>query len=229
MIRLDAVEVHQGRFVLTVDAEIPSGSRVAVMGASGSGKSTLLSLLAGFIWPDVGRLWLDKVNHSQSPVSKRPMSILFQDSNLFPHLTAFENVAVGIDPNLRLQSTDKTRVSEALEKVGLDGFAHRRPADLSGGQQSRVALARVLLQRQPLVLLDEPFAALDPGLRREMLFLVGELCTEQDQTLVMVTHDLRDAKALCENVLLLEDGQVILHDRIEDVEARQDPNLSPWR
>ncbi|MEJ6391185.1 thiamine ABC transporter ATP-binding protein [Gymnodinialimonas ulvae] len=228
MLRLEDVHVRQGSFELSLSLDIPKGARVALMGASGSGKSTVLSVVAGFTWPDSGTVWIDGVDVSRAAVSKHPISILFQDGNLFPHLTVFQNVALGIEPSLKLRADDQKRVGEALDKVGLHGFGTRKPAELSGGQQSRVALARMLLQDRPLVLLDEPFAALDPGLRRDMLELVARLCAETGQTLIMATHDLRDAERLCDRVLLLEDGRVALEGSLSEAIAHQAEALRPW-
>ncbi|WP_224816759.1 thiamine ABC transporter ATP-binding protein [Hasllibacter sp. MH4015] len=228
MLRLEDVTLRLGAFTLSLSLDVPKGARVALMGASGSGKSTLLSVIAGFSVPDRGTVWINGADVTHAPVAERPMSILFQDGNLFPHLTAQQNVAVGIEPGLTLRREDQERVTEALEKVGLDGMGHRKPAELSGGQQSRVALARMLLQDRPLVLLDEPFAALDPGLRREMLDLVKALCAETGQTLVMVTHDLRDAERLCDHLLLLEGGTVVLDAPLAGSVAERAPVLEPW-
>lgn len=209
MLRLDHALMRLGDFVLQVDLAVERGERVAVMGASGSGKSSLLALIAGFMTPDAGRVLLDGVECTDMAVSERPLSILFQDGNLFPHLPVFENVALGLRPDLRLSRDDRARVLNALSKVGLEGLDQRFPSDLSGGQQGRVALARMLLRDRPLALLDEPFAALDPGLRKDMLSLLNTLCQETGLTLVMVSHDLRDAARLCDRIVLLSQGRVI--------------------
>lgn len=228
MLHLENIRVRQGSFTLSAHLTVPEGARVALMGASGSGKSTLLSTLSGFLWPDEGRVSMWGNDVTRLPVADRPVSILFQDGNLFPHLNAFDNIALGIAPNLNLSAADKTRVEGALKKVDLDGMAGRMPAELSGGQQSRVALARMLLRDKPVALLDEPFSALDPGLRREMLGLVRTLCDETGQTLVMATHDLRDAERLCDRVLLLEGGEVGLNADLSEAIADRAPALHPW-
>lgn len=228
MLHLENIRVQQGTFTLSAHLTVPEGARVALMGASGSGKSTLLSTLSGFLWPDEGRVSMQGKDVTKWPVADRPVSILFQDGNLFPHLNAFDNIALGIAPNLRLSPADKSRVEGALKKVDLDGMAGRMPAELSGGQQSRVALARMLLRDKPLALLDEPFSALDPGLRREMLGLVRTLCDETGQTLVMATHDLRDAERLCDRVLLLEGGEVVLNADLGAAISDKAPALQPW-
>ncbi|WP_341863293.1 ATP-binding cassette domain-containing protein [Gymnodinialimonas sp. 57CJ19] len=228
MLHLENIRVRQGSFTLSAHLTVPEGARVALMGASGSGKSTLLFTLSGFLWPDEGRVTMRGKDVTRLPVADRPVSILFQDGNLFPHLNAFDNIALGIAPNLNLSVADKARVEGALKKVDLDGMAGRMPAELSGGQQSRVALARMLLRDKPVALLDEPFSALDPGLRREMLGLVRTLCDETGQTLVMATHDLRDAERLCDRVLLLEEGEVALNADLVEAIADKAPALHPW-
>jgi thiamine transport system ATP-binding protein len=119
-------------------------------------------------------------------------------------------------------------VDAALARVGLGGMGARRPADVSGGQQGRAALARVMLQERPVALLDEPFAALDPGLRRDMLELLGELWRERGMSLVLATHDLRDAERLCERVLVLEAGRVVLDRPVAGLRADAPEALRDW-
>ncbi len=229
MLRLENIIVRQSDFTLRADTTIATGARVALMGASGSGKSTMLSMLAGFLVPDTGTIRMEDRDISNAPVAERPLSILFQDGNLFPHLNVFDNVALGLKPNLKLHGEDRQRVAAALDQVGLNGMAQRKPSDLSGGQRSRVALARMLLRDRPLTLLDEPFSALDPGLRAEMLGLVRDLCDKTGQTLIMATHDLRDAERLCDHVLLLEDGKIVLDAPLATALATNAPVLAPWR
>ena len=133
--------------------------------------------------------------------------MLFQDNNLFPHLSLARNVGLGLRPAWRLSVPENQRVADALARVGLDGMETRKPGDLSGGQQSRAALARVLVQDRPLVLLDEPFAALGPALRREMLDLVSDLIGETEATLLMVTHAPEDVERIADDVIFVEGGQ----------------------
>lgn len=228
MLRLEGIDLRLGAFQLQADLSLEPGQRLAVMGESGSGKSTLLSLISGFQRPDAGRVLIGGRDVTRSAVAERPLSILFQDGNLFPHLSVFDNVALGIEPSLKLGGQDQARVAEALNRVGLDGMGARKPAALSGGQQSRVALARMLLRDQPLALLDEPFAALDPGLRREMLSLLQELCEATGLTLVMVSHDLRDTERLCDRLLMLEAGRIALDASMAEVLKDAPPVLHPW-
>lgn len=204
MLALEGLKIVQQGFRLQADLEVPRGARVAVMGPSGAGKSTLLGAIAGFVAHSGRILWAGAALHDRPPAA-RPLTILFQDHNLLPNLTAAQNVALGIDPALRRAAL--ARAEGALAEVGLAGLQGRRPARLSGGQAGRVALARALLRERPLLLLDEPFAALGPGLRAEMLDLVGRICTERSLTLLMVTHDPADARRLCPLTLVVDAGR----------------------
>ena len=150
----------------------------ALIGPSGGGKTTLLHAIAGFARPIAGTLVFD--GYDLLPLGpERPLTLLFQEHNLFPHLSAAQNVGIGISPNLRLNAAQTAAVAGALARVGLPGLGNRMPAELSGGQRQRVALARALVRDRPLMLLDEPFSALDPGLRRDMIGLVDALRREQ--------------------------------------------------
>lgn len=207
MLCLEKVILQQDDFHLTADLQISRGARVAVIGPSGAGKSSLLSAIAGFYAPVSGHIrWQGEEIGHLAP-GKRPLSVLFQDGNLFPHLSVAQNLGLGISPDLRLTSQDKARISEALERVGLAGFDARVPAQLSGGEQSRVALARALLRARPLLLLDEPFAALGPALKDQMLDLVAGLTEAAGTTLLMVTHDPQDALRLCPQTVLVAEGR----------------------
>jgi thiamine transport system ATP-binding protein len=229
MLRLEDIALTQDGFTLALNAEVPTGARLALLGPSGSGKSTLLALIAGFLAPDRGRICWKGRDITLAPVADRPVSILFQDGNLFPHLSVFDNVALGVRPDLRLSPDDRRRVLESLEQVGLAGYGARRPAALSGGQQARVALARMLLRDRPLALLDEPFAALDPGLRTEMLALMRDLCAARDLTLIMACHDLRDAERLCDRLWLLEEGRLALDIPMDSLRDVTPDALMAWR
>ncbi len=209
MLTLDGLVIQQGDFRLTADFTVPTGDRVAVLGPSGGGKSTLLGAIAGFIRPTRGRiLWNGEVLNDKPP-GQRPVSILFQENNLFPHMTAEHNIGLGLKPDLKLSESERAQVNAALIRVGLDGLGKRKPAALSGGQQSRVALARMLLRGKPLVLLDEPFAALGPALKNEMLDLVNDLAKETGATVLMVTHNPEDAHRFAPQTILVAEGAAL--------------------
>lgn len=206
MLELQSIRLTQGDFTLSADLTIPVGARVAVVGPSGAGKSTFLSLIGGFEAADEGRLLWNGQELTKALPHERPISHLFQDNNLFAHMSAAQNVGLGIRPNLRLTKAEQARVTEALSAVGLSGMEARRPAELSGGQQSRVALARVLVQEKPLILLDEPFSALGPAMRGEMIGLAKEVSTRLSATMLMVTHDIADVDRFADLVIWIEDG-----------------------
>lgn len=197
----------RGDFRLSADWTLPSGASLALIGPSGAGKSLFLGGLAGFDTQHAGRLFMDGEDVSGIAPQDRPVTLMFQDHNLFPHLTVFQNVGLGVDPGLRLDAASKARVEEALAQVELTGMGTRYPSELSGGQQSRVALARALIRRRSVLLLDEPFSALGPGLRRDMLALVETIRQAQNATLIYVTHAPEDAKT-ADFVAFVHDGAV---------------------
>lgn len=192
------------RFSLSMQA----GERLAVLGPSGAGKSTLLSLIAGFLTADSGSLLINGEEHSKTPPARRPVSMLFQENNLFPHLTVAQNIGLGLDPGLKLDHQQKQELQTIAQRVGLEEYLQRLPAELSGGQRQRAALARCLVRKQPVLLLDEPFSALDPALRQEMLQLVDEVCLERNITLLMVSHSIEDAARITPRSVLIVDGRV---------------------
>ncbi|MEP4196161.1 MAG: ATP-binding cassette domain-containing protein [Aliishimia sp.] len=205
MLEFQNAVIGQGTFRLGVDWKVSKGDHLSVIGPSGAGKSTLLAGLAGFADVISGHIVWDGSNMADRP-DQRPIAMLFQDHNLFPHLNIAQNVALGIKPSLRLSAREKDQVSEALSDVGLAGFEGRKPAELSGGQQSRAALARVLVQARPIILLDEPFSALGPAMRTEMLDLVKTLASRLGAILMMVTHDPVDARRLGGKAVFVADG-----------------------
>ncbi|CTQ49158.1 thiamine ABC transporter ATP-binding protein [Jannaschia donghaensis] len=206
MLTLEDIILAQGDFTLRAEVDLPSGGITALMGASGSGKSTLLAAIAGFLPVASGRMTIAGVDVTDLPPGDRPLSILFQDQNLFPHLTIAQNVGLGLRPDLRLTSEQGTARDAVLNKVGLAGLGGRRPAEVSGGQQSRAALARALLRGRPWLLLDEPFSALGPALRREMLTLLRDTARDEGQSVLMVTHAPEDAIAVADRTILISDG-----------------------
>ena len=206
MLKLESATIRNGSFTLTSDLTVPDSATVAVIGPSGAGKSTLIEGIAGFLPVTQGRITWDGTDITGHPPGARPVAMLFQEDNLFPHLTLAQNVGLGLSPNLRLSQGDKTRVTAALERVGLAGMDTRKPGELSGGQRSRAALARVMLQDKPLLLLDEPFAALGPALRMEMLDLVAEIARETGATLLMISHAPEDARRITTQAILVASG-----------------------
>ncbi|WP_406647538.1 ATP-binding cassette domain-containing protein [Aliisedimentitalea scapharcae] len=221
MLKLEKCRISNGGFDLSADLCVSRGARVAVIGPSGAGKTTLIEAIAGFLPFAAGTLRWDGQDLGAMAPGKRPVAMLFQDGNLFPHLSVAQNVGLGIRADLRLDTQDTARVEQAVNRVGLDGMGDRKPAALSGGQQSRVALARVLVQGRDLLLLDEPFAALGPALKAEMLDLVADLIAETGATLMMVSHDPNDARRIADQVILVADGQA--HAPVATAELLDNP------
>jgi len=207
MLELEELLIRLGTFELRASMALREGRRYAVIGPSGAGKSSLLNAICGFLPVAGGSVRVKGRDITADPPGQRPMTMLFQDNNLFPHLTLRQNVGLGLRPNLRLTPEDEDRVAAALARVQLGDHAEKLPAALSGGQQSRAALARVLVQARPWVLLDEPFAALGPALRAEMLDLVENLVTETGAGLLMITHSPEDVRRIAEEAIFVADGR----------------------
>jgi thiamine transport system ATP-binding protein len=207
MLTLEGVVVALEDWRFEADLSVPEGAAVAVVGPSGSGKSTLLAAVAGFVPVSEGRILWQGRDITDLPPAERPLTLLFQEHNLFPHLTVAQNVGLGLRPGLRLDVGERAAVEAALGDVGLAGFGARRPASLSGGERQRVALARALLRGRPLLMLDEPFAALGPALRREMLDLVAGLRERTGATLMIVTHEPRDARRIASHTIFVDAGR----------------------
>lgn len=228
MLTCENLLLQQGSFSLRADVRFQAGKAVALIGPSGAGKSTLLAAIAGFLTPVSGRVLWDGRDLTHAAPGDRPVSVLFQDNNLFPHLSAAQNVGLGLRPDLRLRADDQAKLAAALHDVGLDGFADRKPSALSGGQQSRVALARVLVANRPVVLLDEPFGALGPALKDEMLDLVKAKLVSAGKTVLMVTHDPADAQRMADMAALVADGTVSPPVATSDLFSNPPPALKAY-
>jgi thiamine transport system ATP-binding protein len=183
------------------------GEVTAIMGPSGAGKSTLLDLIAGFLQPQGGILTLDGLNLLPLPPERRPLSILFQSGTLFEHLSAARNVSLGLPPKTPREE-ERCRVASALAEVGLPDIGSQVAATLSGGQKQRVALARTLLRARPVLLLDEPFSALDDQTRTTVRDLVGTLTARHGWTTMLVSHHVDDVDALARRRYRIEAGQL---------------------
>ncbi|MET2950793.1 thiamine ABC transporter ATP-binding protein [Vibrio owensii] len=220
MLVLDDVQYTYQRELFRFDLEIKRGQIVSLMGPSGAGKSTLLALVAGFINPDLGDILVDGTSIVSKEPYQRPFSMLFQEHNLFAHLSVRDNIGLGLHPGLKLTADQKLLVEQAAKQVGVAEYLDRLPEHLSGGQRQRVALARCFVQPHPMWLLDEPFSALDPVLRDEMLTLVKQLAAERGITVLMVTHHLSDARAIASHFAFVAGGQVEAAGEIGELNAQ---------
>ncbi|WP_128381421.1 ABC transporter ATP-binding protein [Streptomyces cavernae] len=213
MAELRIADVHKAygrvRALSGVHLTVRSGALVAVLGPSGSGKTTLLRCIAGFEPPDVGEIRLEgrriAAPGASVPPERRRIAVVPQEGALFPHLSVLDNIAYGLDRAARRAG----RATAVLELVGLAGLQDRMPHHLSGGQQQRVAVARALAPRPPVVLLDEPFNALDAALRAELRRDVWQALRADGATAVLVTHDQAEALSMAEEVAVMRDGRIV--------------------
>ncbi len=224
-IRLDAVNFDFGDMAMHFDFTIDPSTIAAVIGPSGSGKSTLLNLIAGFEPAKAGRILIGDTDMTHVAPAQRPVSMVFQENNLFAHLDVAANIGLGRRPDLRLGDADHAAVGEAIRKVGLAGKEKRKPEALSGGERQRVAIARALVRNRPVLLLDEAFASLGPALRHEMLDLVGDLQRETGMTVVMVTHHPEDALRLPSTLFFLENGKIVASGPAKELLLDRGPSL----
>ncbi len=224
-IDLSAVTFRYEDMAMSFTLHVDSGTCFAMIGPSGAGKTTLLSLIAGFERPLSGQVRIAGRDVTELAPAARPVTMLFQEHNLFAHLTAAENVGLGIHPGLKLGAADRERVRDALARVGLAGMERRLPRQLSGGERQRVALARSLVRDRPVLLLDEPFAALGPALRYEMLDLVDRLRTAAGLTVLLVSHQPEDARRIATRAAFVNAGKIVaegpLPDLLDDPPARE--------
>jgi thiamine transport system ATP-binding protein len=207
-VSLERAAFSYGETEMLFDLAVPAGAIAAVLGPSGSGKSTLLSLVAGFETPSSGRVLIGGRDVTQLGPAERPVSMVFQENNLFGHLAVTQNVGLGLSPSLRLTPADRETIAAALARTGLAGKERRLPRELSGGERQRVALARALVRDRPVLLLDEPFAALGPALREEMLDLLAAVQRERGMTVLFVSHHPEDARRIADRIVFLEDGRI---------------------
>ena len=203
--------------VQDVSLSIRPGEFYTLLGPSGCGKTTLLRLLAGFITPDTGRIIVDDEAIDPVPPWKRNLGMVFQHYALWPHLSVFENVAFGLRERGVSGAALTTRVAAALDQVGLAGFETRRPSQLSGGQQQRVALARTLIVKPRLLLLDEPLSNLDAVLRSQMRLELARLHRDVGITTIYVTHDQAEALALSTRIAVLNQGRIVQEGKPEEI------------
>ena len=227
MLRIEGLSKRFGSFAAVdhLSLDIQSGEFFALLGPSGCGKTTLLRLIAGFERPDTGRILLDGVDLAPVPPHRRPVNMMFQSYALFPHLSVEANVAFGLKQEGLPQREIAGRVADMLALVKLEGFGRRKPHELSGGQRQRVALARCLVKRPRVLLLDEPLAALDRKLRDATRFELMELQRQLGLTFIIVTHDQSEAMIVADRIGVMDRGRLMQVAAPEEIYQR--PN-SRW-
>jgi spermidine/putrescine transport system ATP-binding protein len=192
-----------------VDMQIGHGEFFSMLGSSGCGKTTSLRMVAGFEWPSQGEVFIEGQPQGHKPPFQRPVNTVFQNYALFQHMTVAQNVAFGLEMDKVPAEEIKRRVGEALDMVKLGNMAKRAPRQLSGGQQQRIALARALIKRPKVLLLDEPLGALDLKLRKEMQLELKNLQREVGITFVFVTHDQEEALTMSDRIAVMSHGKVL--------------------
>ncbi len=191
-----------------IDLTVAAGELLTVLGPSGSGKTTLLHIVSGLVEPSGGRLYIDGLEHTQTPVHRRDIGMVFQSYALFPHLTVDENVAFPLRMRQRPDAEIRRRVTAALEMVQMGDLGQRMPRALSGGQQQRVALARCFVYQPSIILMDEPLGALDKKLREHMQIEIKRLHRDTGVTIIYVTHDQEEALALSDRICLMNQARI---------------------
>lgn len=194
---------------MVFDLTAKRGEITSLIGPSGAGKTSLLNLIAGFSRAHRGRILIDGRRIDTSPPAKRPVTMVFQSNNLFPHLDVFTNVALGINPSLNLTRNQREAIDRALEMLGIENYRQRKPGELSGGQQQRATLARALVRNRDIMLLDEPFAALGPAMREDLIAVVKALVLEHNHVALLVSHQPADALLASPTTVFLSQGRVL--------------------
>ncbi len=218
MIALEQVSLALGAFGLhDIDLTIRRGEYLVILGPSGAGKTVLLETIAGLRSPDEGRILIDSRDVSDIPPEKRRIAIVYQDYSLFPHMTAYENIAYGLGLRHYPESDVRSRVLALLDRFEIPDLADRYPSSMSGGEQQRVALARALAAEPAVLLLDEPFAALDTRTQEECMRILLKVKQEQDLTVVQVSHSREEVYALGDRAALIIGGRIVQMGSVKEI------------
>ena len=203
-----------------INLNVEAGKILAVLGRSGCGKSTLLKTIVGLVHPDSGEVWLNGDNITDMPSEKRNISLMFQDYALLPHLTALDNVGFGLKMRRLPKADIEEQSMQALRDIGLEHEAQRKPESLSGGEQQRLALARALITRPSLLLLDEAFSSLDTHLRHHLRTLTAERIRSQNIPAILVTHSAEEACTMADTIAIMHEGRILQHGTPETLIRR---------
>jgi putative spermidine/putrescine transport system ATP-binding protein len=219
MIEIERLTKTFGDFVAVADFSltVAKGEFVSLLGPSGSGKTTLLNLIAGMTRPSSGRILIDGADVTNLPANKRDLGMVFQSYALMPHMTVFENIAFPLKVRRVSKDEIRRRVAEVLDLIRMPHVAERRPRELSGGQQQRISLARCLVYRPSLILMDEPLGALDKKLREEMQIEISRLHRESGITMICVTHDQEEALSMSDRIVLMREGRCVQVGTADDL------------
>lgn len=227
MLKINDIKLSLDEMNFAFNATFKAQKIHALIGKSGSGKSTLLNLIAGFETPTQGDIiWDDNSILGQQP-HQRPITSLFQEHNLFAHLTMFHNIAIGLNPSLKLSNKQSQLVTSSIDNLGLSGMQNKKPKDLSGGEAQRVALARALARAQntehprPLLLLDEPFSALDPETRLDMRNIIAKIQQDFKLTVLIISHNPTEMLDFADEITLIDNGSIAIQHQLSDAKLPQ--------
>ncbi len=221
-IKIDNVSKTYGKqkVLHNVSFEVEEGTLLSILGESGAGKTTILQIISGLIAPDSGRVYIDNVDVTTLPAEKREIGYVFQMPLLFPHMTVEENICFGLEVKKWQKRRMAKRTKELLRILQIEGLEARMPSEISGGQQQRVAIARALAPEPRVLLMDEPFSSLDPGLRNEMGELIKKIQTAFGVSIIFVTHDRNESMALSHSIALLMEGRIAQVDTPQNIYYR---------
>ncbi len=209
-IELKNVELPYGEYKIKFDIKFNTNSFTVLLGKSGAGKSSLLNVIGGFVLPKKGDLLIDEENMNEVLPADRGVTILFQSNNLFQHLSVFDNIALGIKTDLNLEKQDQNFLFSVMNDLEISDLSTKKPSEISEGEQQRVGLARCLVQKKPILLLDEPFSNLDPPLRKKLYKLVFNHTRKNNITTIMASHFPLEVKDYADEIIFLEKGEVLL-------------------
>ena len=217
-LEIEDLSIDLGEFKLVdVNLKVKKGDYLTIIGPTGSGKSILLETIAGFYKPKKGRVYLDGEDITDLPPEKRNMSIVYQDYVLFPHKTVFDNIAYGLKKKIKDKDKIKEEITQIVEVLNISHLLHRTPDTLSGGEQQRVALARALVVKPKLLLMDEPFSALDVKTKENLRRLVKKAIKEYETTVLHVTHDFDDVWSLANRVAVMKNGRILQEGEVNEI------------
>ena len=225
-LEVEDLNINLGEFkLIDVNLKVKKGDYLTIIGPTGSGKSILLETIAGFYIPKKGRVYLEGEDITNLPPEKRNMSIVYQDYVLFPNMTVFNNIAYGLKKKIKDKEKIKEEITQIAEVLNISHLLHRKPDTLSGGEMQRTAIARALVVKPKLLLMDEPFSALDVKTKENLRKLVKKAIKEYNTTVLQVTHDFDDVWSLANNVVVMKDGEILQIGNPEEVFNKPSTNF----
>lgn len=209
MIFLNNIFYIHNKFSMKFSLKIKKGERIAIFGPVGAGKSTLINLIAGFLYANSGKILINKIDYTQSYPYDRPISTIFQENNLFYHLNIINNISLGLNQNLKISNKEKENIKNIAEQLNLGNYLYYFPEQLSVGQRQIVAIARCLLRKKSILLLDEPFSSIDLFLKEKIINLLKVFCDKNKITLIIILHNFEDAIKITKRSLFIKKGKIL--------------------